>query len=276
MNNFQRSLTLDLQIELLKELKLDKRHNLDASFEILHSVCVRKLVELSKKGNVEGIIHEWNNIACLGFLDEDKMREITGKYLLESLDKAKEHQLNKSFVELEELCMHGTLFVETDSKTRLLLKCATSLDVDIHSLVALCLRDKKYHDIPLDEVENIVLTWFDHASEHHCGKIFKGYKPSDSLLKLYSYVGDILSNDWFQSNDTILKKLERKAFEYLKEVGVNDILKAVPKMEEEDNSPVEDIFINHIYALFKEGIESGDILKQELFEQTRFCEVNKT
>lgn len=58
-----------------------------------------------------------------------------------------------------------------------------------------------------------------------------------------------------------MKKFERKVFEYLKEVGVIDILKVVLKMEEEDNVSVEDIFINYIYVLFKEGIESGDIFK---------------
>lgn len=63
-----------------------------------------------------------------------------------------------------------------------------------------------------------------------------------------------------------MKKFERKVFEYLKEVGVIDILKVVLKMEEEDNVLVEDIFLNYIYVLFKEGIESGDIFKWEFFE----------
>lgn len=276
LENLQRTLTFDFQIYLVEELMLNKGLKLDTPFHILHSACERKLAEFSKKGDIVGIIYEWNKIVCCAYLDEDKMREKTEKYLLESLDKAQEHQLSESFAKLEELCMHGTLFIETDSKTMLLRKCAISLDVDIHSLVAFCLKDKTYHDIPRDEVENIVLTWFEHASEHHCGKIFKGYKPSDSLLKLYSYVGDILLNDWFQSDDKILKKLKRKAFEYLKEVGVEDIVKTVAKMEKKVNAQIENIFIDHVYALLKEGIENEDILKQELFEQTKHCEVNST
>lgn len=276
LENLQRTLTFDFQIYLVEELMLIKGLKLDTSFHILHSAFERKLAEFSKKGDIIDIIYEWNKIVSCAYLDEDKMREKTEKYLLESLGKAQEHQLSKSFAELKELCMHGTLFIETDSKILLLRKCAISLDVDIHSFVAFCLKDKNYHDIPRDEVENIVLTWFEHASEHHCGKIFKGYKPSDSLLKLYSYVGDILSNDWFQSDDTVLKKLKRKAFEYLKEVGVEDIVKTVAKMEKKVNAEIEDLFIDHIHALLKEGIENEDILKQELFEQTKNCEVNST
>lgn len=276
LENLQRTLTFDFQIYLVEELMLYKGLKLDTSFHILHSSFERKLAEFSKKGDIIDIIYEWNKMDSCAYLNEDKMREKTEKYLLESLGKAQEHQLSKSFAELKELCMHGTLFIETDSKILLLRKCAISLDVDIHSFVAFCLKDKNYHDIPRDEVENIVLTWFEHASEHHCGKIFKGYKPSDSLLKLYSYVGDILSNDWFQSDDTVLKKLKRKAFEYLKEVGVEDIVKTVAKMEKKVNAQIEDIFIGHIHALLKEGIENEDILKQELFEQTKNCEVNST
>lgn len=68
--------------------------------------------------------------------------------------------------------------------------------------------------------------------------------------------------------------MDRKAFEYLKEVGVNDVMKAVPKMESKTNAILEDIFIDHIHTLFIEGIENGDIVKQELFEQIKKCEVN--
>lgn len=76
---------------MVKELELNKRYKLDVLFEILYLVCVRKLVEFLKKGDVEGIIYEWNNIVCCVFFDEDKMWEIIGKYLLESLDKVKEY-----------------------------------------------------------------------------------------------------------------------------------------------------------------------------------------
>lgn len=274
LEKLQRFLTFDLQIDMVKELMLNKGAKLDTSFDILHSACERKLVELSKKGDIEGIIFEWNKVKCCVFLDENKLREKTEKCLLESLDKAQEHQLKRSFVKLEESCTLGTLFLETDSKIQLLRKFATSLDTNIHSLVIICLKDQNYHYIPWNEVDNIVLTWFDHASEHHCGKIFKGHKPSDSLVKLYSYFGEIVSNNWFQSHDTLLKKLDRKAFEYLKEVGVNDVMKAVPKMESKTNAILEDIFIDHIHTLFIEGIENGDIVKQELFEQIKKCEVN--
>lgn len=58
-----------------------------------------------------------------------------------------------------------------------------------------------------------------------------------------------------------MKKLDRKVFEYLKEVGVNDVMKVVLKMESKINVILEDIFIDYIYILFIEGIENGDIVK---------------
>lgn len=269
----QRCLPLDFQIELVK-LTSRKIGSVDTLNDIVHSTCSRKLLEMSKKGEIVDIITKWDTILLSPFLNTDEMRKTTEKCLLESLDKAKEHQLKISFHKLEELCLLGKLFLDTDSKILLLKKFALSMDVDIHSLVALCLEEKGYQDIPRNEVETIVLTWFDHASEHHCGKIFKGHTLSDSLLKLYTYVGKILSNDWFQSYEPLLKKLEEKAFEYLKGVDTIDILKAVPKMEKLDSEHVEDIFRNHVHALFKEGIKNGDIIKQDLFEHIKTCEVN--
>lgn len=273
LEKIQRYSSLDFQIEILK-LTSSKIGSIDASLEILHSTCEIKLLEMSKNGEIVNIIDMWDTILLCPFFKTDTMRTKTEKYLLESLDKARESQLKKSFVKLEELCLFGTLFLEKDSKLALLRKFATSMDVDIHSLVALCLKEKSSHDIPRDEVEDIVLIWFDHASEHHCGKLFKRHTVSDSLLKLYSYVGNILSNDWLQSHDSLLKKLEQKAFDYLKGVDTLDILKAVPKMEKLDNEPIEDLFSDHIQALFKEGIDNGDIIKQDLFEHTKTCDVN--
>lgn len=269
----QRCLSLDFQIELVK-MTSRKIGAVDILNDIVHSTCVRKLLQMSKKGEIVDIITKWDTILLCPFLNTDEMRKTTEKCLLESLDKAQEPQLKISFHKLEELCLHGKLFLDTDSKMLLLRKLAISMNVDIHSLVALCLEEKSFQDIPRDEVETIALTWFDHASEYHCGKIFKGHTLSDSLIKLYSYVGKILSNDWFQSHESLLKKLKEKAFEYLKGVDTIDILKAVPKIEKLDSESMEDIFRYHIETLFKEGIENGDIIKQDLFEHIKTCELN--
>lgn len=273
LEKLQRYLSLNFQIEIVK-LTSSKIGSIDTSIEILHSTCEIKLLEMSKNGEILNIIDLWDKIILCPFLNTEVMRRKTEKALLESLDKAREPQLKKSFDKLEELCQYGALFLEKDSKLSLLRKFATSMDVNIHSLLALCLKEKSYHDIPRDDVEGVVLTWFDHASEHHCGKLFRKHTISDSVLKLYSYVGNILSNDWFQSHDSLFKKLEQKAFEYLKGVDTIDILKAVPKMEKLHNEPIENLFSDHIQALFKEGIDNGDIIKQDLFEHTKTCELN--
>lgn len=52
---------------------LNKGFKLDILFYILYLVCERKLVEFLKKGDIVGIIYEWNKIVCCVYLDEDKM-----------------------------------------------------------------------------------------------------------------------------------------------------------------------------------------------------------
>lgn len=66
---------------------LNKGVKLDILFDILYLVCEWKLVELLKRGDIEGIIFEWNKVKCCVFLDENKLWEKIEKCLLESLDK---------------------------------------------------------------------------------------------------------------------------------------------------------------------------------------------
>lgn len=93
--------------------------------------------------------------------------------------------------------MYGIFFIEIYFKILFLKKCVILLDVDIYLLVVFCLKDKKYYDILWDDIEDIVLIWFEYVLEYYCGKIFKGYKLLDFLFKFYFYVGDIFLNDWF-------------------------------------------------------------------------------
>lgn len=273
LEKLQRFLSLDLQIELVKELKLSPI-SLDIPVEILQSTCERKMHELSKKGEVVNIIIEWNKIISCDVLSTDKLRETVKKCLIESFDKANDSQLHDACSLLQEVCVNGTLFNDTGSRIQLMKKIATSMNEGIHMLVAVCLKEKGFMEIPIDEVECIVLNWFDHASKHHCGNIFERNKLSDSLLKLYSYVGEIFSNPSLSLHADLTRKLDRKAFDYLKGVDIVDLVKNVPKMEILEDEPLEEMLKNHINELFKEGLKNGDLSKHDLFGHIQTSEVN--
>lgn len=273
IEKLQRFLSLELQIELLEELKSNPI-SLDIPVEILRSTCERKMHELSKKGEVVNIIIEWNKMTSCDVLSTDKLRETVKKCLIESFDKANDSQLQDSCCLLQELCVNGTLFIDTGSKIQLMKKFAISMNERIHILVAVCLKEKGFMEIPIDEVECIVLNWFDHASKHHCGNIFERNKLSDSLLKLYSYVGEICSNSSLSLHAGLTRKLDRKAFDYLKGVDIFDLVKIVPKMVILEDEPTEDMLINHLNELFKEGLKNGDLRKQDVFGHIKTSEVN--
>ena len=233
-------------------------------------------LELSREGKIVEIIDAWEKIYHCSEISVDKVRDRAEKCLLESFDKAsKNHDhLKVAYQKLKEVCMHGTLFSEIDSKIKLMKKCAVSLDKDIHALVVLCLNETSFHDIPNKDVENIVLHWFDQASKRHCGLNFNRNELSDSLVRLYAYVGEIYSNEWLSSHTELMEQMDAKTYNCLKTFHVVDVIKAIPKMEQFENQPIEDVFKTHIHQLFKIGLENGDITKQDLIGHTKKFLVN--
>lgn len=131
----------------------------------------------------------------------------------------------------------------------------------IYMLVVVCLREKGFMEILIDEVECIVFNWFDYVLKYYCGNIFERIKFLDFLLKLYLYVGEILLNLLFSLYVGLMRKLDRKVFDYLKGVDIVDLVKIVLKMEILEDEYLEDMLKNYINELFKEGIKNGDLSK---------------
>lgn len=256
------SLSYELQIELYKELSFRKM-TLDTSYDILHSTCEEKMLKHSRKGEIVQIIAEWRKCLSCPDLVTDKLREKTKNYLLESFDKAGNSQLHDAFNTLQKMCVNGTLFIDTDCKIQLLKKFSTCLDVGIHSLVAVCSKEGGFSDIPNADLGGIVLCWFDCALKYHCRSMNKGKEAFDSLLQLYTYLGKMSSNPTLQLNvhASILRKLERQAFDRLKEFDIVDLVEAVPSMGDLENEQAEKKFVEHFKELFEEGIASEDIRK---------------
>lgn len=268
------SLSYELQIELYKELSSRKITILDKPLDVLQLACERKMLEHSRKGEIIKIIAEWNKTLSCPDLVTDKLREKAKKYILESFDKAKKSQLHEAFNSLEKMCVNGTLFIDTDCKIQLLKKFSTSSDVGIHSLVAVCSKEKGFHDIPKDDLRDIVLQWFDYALKYHCGSMNKTTKASDSLLQLYIYLGKMFSNPSLQQHASIMRKLESKAFDFLKEIDIFDLVEAVPRMDKLENEPTEKKFRDNFKELFEEGIASGDIIREHVYKHIKSNKVN--
>lgn len=153
-------------------------------------------------------------------------------------------------------------------------KMATSLNEHFHLLLPDCLNEWFSKDISIDEVKRIVLSWFSNALKYHCKTKSKSSKTSTSLQKLYFYVGTISSHPLVRSESDLRKDLDRKAFEYLKEFEIIHIVNVVPEMAKLENGPTEDMFIDHIRELFHQGLQNGDLKKQNLFQHIGRREVN--
>lgn len=272
LEKLQRQLPFDYQILVFDELKHSASKSI--SLEILESTCERRLNKLSKEGKLADIVDEIEKILHCRVVSIETIRERAEQSLLGSFDKVSKSSSKTGHKKLKELIVNGNLFCETGSKIKLMEKCSESFDRDIHSLVAFCLTQEHFHDVPNDEIKRVVLKWFEQASKHHCGAAFSRNELSDSLVKLYTFVGDMHLNPWLFSHDELLNELDTKAYKCLKRFDVVDILKAIPKMEKFEDDPVEDIFKNHIQKLLKDGLDSGDITKQDLIGQTKTCVVN--
>lgn len=268
------SLSYELQIELYKELSLRKITISDKPLEVLHSACERKMLEHSRKGEIFQIIAEWNKTLSCPDLITDKLREKAKKYILESFDKAKKYQLHEAFNLLKTMCVDGTLFIDTDCKIQLLKKFSTSSDEGIHSLVVVCLKEKVFHDIPNDDLGDIVLRWFDYALKYHCGSTNKSKKNPDSLLRLYIYLGKMSLDPSLQQHASIMRKLENKAFDFLKEFDIFDLVEAVPRMDKLENEQIETKFREHVKELLEEGVASGDIIREHLYKHLKTNKVD--
>lgn len=268
------SLSYELQIELYKELSSRKITISDKPLEVLHSACERKMLEQSRKGELIQIIAEWNKTLSCPDLVTDKLREKAKKYILESFDKAKKSQLHEAFNLLEKMCVDGTLFIDTDCKIQLLKKFSTSSDEGIHSLVAVCSKENGFHDIPNDDLGDIVLRWFDYALKYHCGSTNKSKKTSDSLQRLYIYLGKISLDPSLQQHASIMRKLESKAFDFLREFDIFDLVEAVPRMDKLENEPTETKFREHVKEFFEEGVASGDIIREHLYKHIKTNKVD--
>lgn len=274
LQNLQVSLTLELQIELVKDLKSRKISPLDMQLDILYSFYEKKMNELSRKGEVVSIICEWNIISSCFLLSADKLREKTKKYLIDSFDKSSDAQLQDVCSLFQELCVNGTLFNDAVSKLQMMQKMATSSNEHFHSLLPACLNEWTSQDIPTDDVETIVFNWFNRALNHHCKRKSKRDKASTSLQKLYSYVDKISLHPLLQSESDLKRKLDRKVFDYLKEFEIIDIVNLVPEIAKLENGQTENMFGDHIRQLFKQGLQNEDLEKQNLFQHIRTKEVN--
>lgn len=268
----QQSLSLNLQTKLL-EFSSNKVDLPVTATDILQSTCKKELHEISQKGEMVDIITKWYEISNCCLLDTDEIREMTEKSVLECIDKANESQIENSYGKLKDLCLFGKLFMK-NSKIQLLQKFITSDDDRIHSLLPLCLKEERYQDIPNDDMDNIVLKWFDHAFAHFCTNASKENDLPTSLRKLYTYVAEILRIDCLQSNEILLTKLRGKAFEYLKYIDIVEVVKAVPHMERLDCLHIEDLFRDHMRKLFNEALKNQDITRDDLFCHTKTCVVD--
>lgn len=274
LQKLQGSLTLELQIELVKDLELRKITQIDMHLGILYSFYEKKMNELSRKGDVHSIICDWNRISSCLFLSADKLREKTKKYLIDSFNKTSDSQLQDACSLLQELCANGTLFTDAVSKLQMMNKMAISSNEHFHLLLPACLKEWTTQDIPTDDVEIILLNWFSHALKHHCKRKSKRDKASSSLLKLYFYVDKISLHPLLRSESDLRRKLDRKAFDFLKEFEIIDIVNFVPEMARLETGPTENMFKDHIRELFKQGLQNEDLQKQNLFQHIRTKEIN--
>lgn len=271
LENLQRLMSFDLQIELFKQLTL-VNIEMDKFCEILLSLCKRKMSEFSKLGEIICILDYWEKICSV--LSPDAIKEWTEKCLIASFDKANEAQLKTSCCRLKTLGVSDNLFLETTSQIKLLKKFSLSVDENVHILVPVFLKEKRFQCISSNELMEIVLSWFDHATKQFCGIIFNRKEVSDSLVKLYSFVGEILSNEWICLHSELLEELNRKTYEYIHGVEISAILHAMLKMETFADGPVKDLFTDHLQTLLILGLGNGDINKSELFGLIQSIEVN--
>lgn len=242
--------------------------------DILQSACKKKLQEISTKGELVDIITEWYEISNCIFLDTDEIRDLTEKCLLKCIDKAKKYKVEKSYDKLKDMCLFGKLFMG-DSKGQLLRTFVTSIDERFHSFVPLFLKTERYQNIPRNDLDNIVLNWFDHALDHFCKYTSNENDLPGLLHKVYAYVAEIMGIACLQSHDRLSAQLRRKAFEYLKDIDIVEVVKVVPYMERLDCRLIEDLFRDHIKTLFNEALENQDISKHDLFCHTKTCAVNQ-
>jgi hypothetical protein len=274
LEKLQRNLNIDLQIVMCETLISGGAHCLATSLEILYSSCERFMIENARKGDVLRVMENWEMMNGCSFISHDKIQNKVEKIILQCFEKASAAQLKMSYSKLKEVCLHGSLFYENETKIKLLMKFALSMSTDIHYLVAECLMQKKFQEIPDEDVDEIVYSWFENAYKHHCGCSHKRKKLPDFLTNLYTYYSEAEANPWLSTHTKLLEKLKQKTFEYLKEEDILDIIKSMPEIEKMMEGNSEDIFRAHIQALFQEGLENGDINKQVLFGQTKDCVVN--
>lgn len=270
--SLQRLMSFDLQLELFKQLKSVDIESVEKFCEILVSSCQRKMSEFSKQGKIICILDYWKKVGLV--LSPDTIYEWTEKCLIGSFDKANEKQLKESCLMLEKLILSDRLFLETASQVQLLKKISSSPDENVHNLVPVFLKEEKFQNISCNDLTEIVLSWFHYATNHFCGNIFKMRTLSNSLVKLYSIVLEILSNEWLCLHSELLEELKRKTYEYLHGFEVCAILNAMPKMEQFADGPVEDLFKDHLQTLLTLGLGNGDINRSELFGRIQTIEVN--
>lgn len=269
----QGSLTLELQIELIEDLESRKILPLDKQLEIFYSTYDKTVNELSRKGELVFIISQWNRVISCSVLSSDKLRRSTSKYLIDSYENTSDLQLNKACKSIQKLCVDGTLFTDAASKVQIMQKMATSLNEEFNSLLPVCLNEWTLQDISIDDVESIVLRWFDLVLKHYC-KQSKRNKASSSLLRFYYKVDEISLHPLLRSESDLKRKLDRKTVQYLKEFEIIDIVNFVPEMTNLKNEPTEDMFRDHIRDLFKQGLQNEDLEKRNVFTHIRTREIN--
>lgn len=274
LKRIQESITLEFQIEIIRDLELRKISPLDQQLEIFYVAYEKKINKLSRKGEIVPIIHEWNRMIPYSVFSADKLRERTQQYLIESLGKASDLQLQYACSSFQELFVDSTLFTEAASKIPMLKKMATSLNGMFHSLMPICLNEQIIQNIPIADVESIVLSWFSNALKHHCKKKSIPDKASDSLEKLYSYVDKIALHPLLRSKSDLKRKVDKQAFEYLKEFDIIDIVNFVPEMTKLENGVTEEIFKDHLRELFEKGLQNKDLEKRSLFKHIKKREVD--
>lgn len=270
--SLQRLMPFDLQLELFKQLRSVDIETIDKFYEILLSLCQRKMSEVSRQGELICILGYWKKVGSV--LSPDTIDEWTEKCLIGSFDKANEKQLKESCFMLQKLIVSDRLFLETASQVQLIKKISSSPDENMHNLVPVFLKEEKFQNISSNDLTEIVLSWFHYATNHFCGNIFKRRTLSNSLVKLYSFVGEILSNEWLCLHLELLEELKKKTYEYLHGVEVSAILDAMPKMEQFADGPVKDLFKDHLETLLTLGLGNGDINRSELFGRLQTIEVN--
>ncbi|XP_055995963.1 uncharacterized protein LOC125646740 isoform X2 [Ostrea edulis] len=273
VEKLQRILNFDLQIVVCETL-MQERALCDTSLDILQSACEIILVETSKRGDILGVTKEWEKMKRCPFISCEKIQAKVEKCILESFDKATENQMRTSYAKLKEICINGSLFSDTDTKLKLMRKFAASPSREVHLLVAECLLQKRFQEIPEKDADEIVLSWFEYACKRHCGFNHTRKQLSGFLTSLYAYYSEVVFNPWLSTHTELLENLEKRTFEYLKEEDILEIIKAMPEIEMWMQETTDDLFRAHIQALVQEGLESGDINKQDLFGQTKYCVVN--